>query len=131
VFQTYYQTQILRDNTPAQISWIGSVQSFLLVFIGVLTGPAYDAGYFKAIIWTGSFLVVFGYMMTSLCTRYWQVMLAQGLVVGVGSGCLFVPSAAIIPQYFLKKRALANGISASGSALGNIRFHTTDPWLTS
>lgn len=86
--------------------------------VGVLTGPAYDAGHFTTLIWAGSFLVVFGYMMTSLCSSYWQVMLAQALVVGLGSGCLFIPSVAILPQYFSKRRALANGLAASGSSFG-------------
>ncbi len=120
VFQTFYQTEILKNNTASQISWVGSVQSFLLIAIGVLTGPAYDAGYFKALIWTGSFLVVFGFIMTSFCTSYWQVMLTQGLVIGIGCGCLFIPSVAILPQYFSKRRALANGIAASGSSFGKI-----------
>jgi predicted MFS family arabinose efflux permease len=60
--------------------------------------------------------------MLSLCTQYWQVMLAQGLVVGFGTACLFTLSAIILPQYFLKKRALANGIAASGSSMGKLRL---------
>lgn len=93
--------------------------AFLLVFGGVAAGPLYDYGYLRALVSTGSFLVVLGMMMTSLCTTYWQVMLAQALVVGLGSGCLFVPSIAILPTYFSTKRALAQGIAASGSSLGS------------
>lgn len=122
VFQTYYQTDLLQDHSPSQIAWIGAVQAFILIFVGVLCGPAYDAGYFVLLAWLGSFLVVFGYMMLSLCKEYWQVMLAQGLVVGFGTACLFIPSATILPQYFLKKRALANGIAASGSSMGESCF---------
>ncbi|KAI9713343.1 MAG: hypothetical protein M1828_001436 [Chrysothrix sp. TS-e1954] len=122
VFQTYYQDNLLHSSTPSQISWIGSFQSFLLIAVGVLSGPAYDAGFFKPLLWCGSFLVVFGYFMTSLCKEYWQVMLAQGLVIGVGTGCLFVPSVSILPQYFVKRRALANGIAASGSSFGGVIY---------
>lgn len=84
----------------------------------MLAGPAYDAGHFTALIWAGTLLTVFGYMMTSLCTSYWQVMLAQGLVIGAGSACLFIPSVSVLPQYFVKRRALANGIAASGASFG-------------
>ena len=101
------------------ISWVGSIQAFLLVFVGVVTGPLYDYGYFRVLIGVGSILVVFGMMMTSICHEYWEVMLAQGIVVGLGSGCLFVPSVAILPTYFSTKKALAQGIAASGSSLGN------------
>jgi hypothetical protein len=57
-------------------------------------------------------------MMLSLCDQYWQVMLSQGIVVGVGAGCLFVPSVSILPGYFRRRRALANGVAASGSSAG-------------
>ena len=71
-------------------------------------------------LWLGSFLTVFGLMMTSICIHYWQILLAQGFCVGLGSGCLFVPSMAIVATYFSKKRALATGIAVSGSSIGGI-----------
>ena len=89
--------------------------------IGAVTGPLYDAGYFYYLVGTGSFLVVFGLMMTSLCTEYWQVMLAQAICTGLGCGCIFVPCVAIIPQYFSTRKALALGVAASGSSLGELR----------
>ena len=118
VYQTYYSTGILSSETPSNISWIGSIQAFLLLLVGIATGPIYDAGHFQILIRLGSFLTVFGLMMTSISTEYYQVMLAQGICVGLGSGCLFVPSFAIIPQYFSSRKALATGIAASGSSLG-------------
>lgn len=61
-------------------------------------------------------------MMTSLCTTYWQVIFAQGVTVGLGCGCLFVPCVAILPSYFTTKKALAQGLAASGSSLGGIIY---------
>ncbi|PSK55900.1 Riboflavin transporter MCH5 [Elsinoe australis] len=118
VYQTYYMGNLLQDYSPAAISWIGSVQSFLLGFVGPLMGPIYDAGYFRVLILIGSFMVVFGHMMLSLCTEYWQVFLAQAICVGLGAGCLFVPSVAILSTYFQKRLALATGLSAAGSSFG-------------
>ena len=89
-----------------------------MLLVNVLAGPAFDAGFAKAIMWTGSFLVVFGLMMTSIARQYWQFVLAQGLAVGIGFGLLFLPSVAIIPQYFKEHRALANGIVASSAGVG-------------
>ena len=66
----------------------------------------------------GSFLVVFGMMMTSLCKEYWQLVLAQGIVVGLGNAALFVPSIALLPPYFLKRRALSTGIAITGGNVG-------------
>lgn len=122
VFQTYYHIGFLSDRSPSDISWIGSIQSFLLLVIGVITGPLYDAGYFRALVLTGTTLVVFGFTMTSLCTQYWQVVLAQAICIGLGQGCLFIPSVAIIPQYFTTKKAFATGLASSGSSLGGVIY---------
>ncbi|OAA54526.1 Major facilitator superfamily domain, general substrate transporter [Niveomyces insectorum RCEF 264] len=122
VFQTYYELTLLPNKTPSDIAWVGSLQACLLLVVGVVTGPLFDLGYFNLLLWTGSVLVVFGMMMTSLCTQYWQVMLAQGLVVGIGFGCLFVPSVAIVSTYFTTRKAFATGIAASGSSLGGVLY---------
>ncbi|PQE02909.1 MFS monocarboxylate transporter protein [Rutstroemia sp. NJR-2017a BVV2] len=61
-------------------------------------------------------------MMTSLATEYWQLFLAQGLVVGLGTGCLFLPSVAIVATYFSTKRALATGITAAGGSVGSVIY---------
>ena len=108
--------------SPAKISWIGSIQAFLVQFIGAATGPLYDAGLFKALVVTGSVLVSFGTLMTSLCTHYWQILLAQAFCVGLGAGCLYIPSVALLPQYFTTKRTLVTGIAASGSSLGGVIY---------
>lgn len=70
----------------------------------------------------GSFLTVFGYMMLSLCTELWQVILTQGVCVGIGGACLFIPGVAILPTYFRKRLGLAVGLAASGSSLGGVIY---------
>ncbi|CAD6572258.1 MAG: hypothetical protein ASARMPRED_005210 [Alectoria sarmentosa] len=122
VFQTYYHIGFLSNESPSNISWVGSIQSFLLLIVGVITGPLYDAGYFRALILTGTCLITFGFMMTSLCSQYWQVLLAQAICIGLGQGCLFIPSVAIIPQYFTTKKAFATGLASSGSSLGGVIY---------
>ena len=90
---------------------------------GAIGGPLFDHGYLRALVLAGSILVVFGMLMTSLCTEYWQIVLAQGIVVGIGNGCLFIPCIAVLPTYFLARRSLAIGISATGSSIGKQTLH--------
>jgi len=131
VYQTYYESH--QGWTPSNISWIGSIQAYLLLLVGIGTGPLYDAGYFRVLVFVGTFLVVFGMMMTSIATTYWQIMLAQALCVGIGCGFLFVPSVAIMPTYFSTRKALATGIAAAGSSFSGviypIIFHRLQPRL--
>ena len=60
--------------------------------------------------------------MTSLAKEFWQTMLAQAFCIGIGNGCIFVPSVAILPQYFSTRKALANGVAASGSSMGGLIY---------
>lgn len=120
VFQTYY-TQTL-GHPPSDISWVGSIQIFLLFFIGTFSGRATDAGYFKITLACGALLLCFSIFMTSLCTKYWQLFLAQGLGQGIGCGMMFCPTLALISTYFAKNRGIAIGMVASGSATGGLVF---------
>ncbi|KAF2162939.1 hypothetical protein M409DRAFT_68885 [Zasmidium cellare ATCC 36951] len=122
VFQTYYEVTDLSGKSPSQISWIGSLQGFLLVFVGVLSGPLFDAGYSRVLNLVGNFMVVFGFMMTSLCHEYWQAILAQGVLIGIGCGLLFIPTTGILPQYWVKKRAFASCVAGAGAGVGGLIF---------
>ncbi|KAF9876948.1 MFS monocarboxylate [Colletotrichum karsti] len=120
VYQTYYEQTL--NATPSAISWIGSLQGALLMMVGPISGPLYDAGYFRELLWVGLFLILFGQFMTSLCTTYWQVLLAQGVCIGLGCGLTFLPSTAILSQYFLKRRSFVIGIAATGSPIAGMVF---------
>lgn len=61
-------------------------------------------------------------MMTSLCTKYWQFMLAQGVLMGVAMAFMQLPAFAAVSQYFDKKRAAAFGVVVSGSSIGGVVF---------
>ncbi|KAL4967058.1 major facilitator superfamily domain-containing protein [Aspergillus stella-maris] len=122
VFQTYYESGALFQKPSSDISWIGSIQAFMLLVVGFVTGPIYDRGYLTPLLILGAFGIVFGTMMLSLCKEYWQVLLAQGFCVGMGAGCLFVPCVSILPTYFSSKLGAALGLAVSGSSLGGIIY---------
>lgn len=59
-------------------------------------------------------------MMLSLCDKYWQVMLVQGVLMGIVMGFLQFPAFAAVSQYFDKNRGAALGVVVSGSSIGGI-----------
>jgi MFS family permease len=120
VFQPYYTTALSRP--PSDISWIGSVQIFLLFFVGTLTGRVTDAGYFRAVLLLGSAFQVIGIFTSANATQYWQVFLSQGVCMGLGNGCLFCPTMAVLSTYFAKRRMFAMGVAACGAATGGLVF---------
>lgn len=70
----------------------------------------------------GSVLHVFGLMMASISTTYWQIMLSQGVCSSIGNSLIFQPANSVIPSWFDRKRGAAYGIMTSGSSVGGVVF---------
>ncbi|OJJ43202.1 hypothetical protein ASPZODRAFT_136401 [Penicilliopsis zonata CBS 506.65] len=122
VFQTYYESGELFQASSSNISWIGSLQSCCLLLTGLLSGPVLDRGYLRILLVFGTFFVTFSLMMLSVCRTYWEALICQGVILGIGGGCLFVPAVAVLPMYFRSKLATAMGLAASGSSTGGIIY---------
>ncbi|KAK3343238.1 major facilitator superfamily domain-containing protein [Neurospora tetraspora] len=127
IFQTYYESPSSIFQPPgsvssSNISWIGSIQSFMVLLGGLVSGPLYDRGYLKHLICVGAFGVVFGHMMLSLVSEFWQALLAQGFVVGLGAGMMFTPGVTVLQSYFSTKIGLATGLAAAGSSFGGVVY---------
>ncbi|KAK0652318.1 hypothetical protein B0T16DRAFT_454695 [Cercophora newfieldiana] len=67
----------------------------------------------KTITISGILMVSFGFTLASFCHSIWQLLLTQGLVVGLGMSLLHFPFLAPAPEYFTKHRATAMGIGAA------------------
>ena len=71
---------------------------------------------------TGAILISAGFISASFAHEIWQLFLSQGVLVGFGVGFVSIPSIATLPQWFDKKRSLANGIGSAGSGIGGLIF---------
>lgn len=63
-----------------------------------------------------------GFIAASFATRIWQLHISQGVLIGCGIGFLYIPSLPILSQWFVRRRSLANGVSAAGSGVGGAAF---------
>jgi MFS family permease len=70
----------------------------------------------------GAAMLSGGFISASFASHIWHLYLSQGALVGLGVGFIYVPSMAILPQWFVRSRSLANGISAAGSGIGGLIF---------
>lgn len=76
----------------------------------------------KYVMSAGVVMISGGYIAASFATEIWQLYLTQGVLVGLGIGSLFIPGIAVLPQWFLKRRSLAQGLASSGSGFGGLAF---------
>ncbi|PYH45998.1 MCT family MFS transporter [Aspergillus saccharolyticus JOP 1030-1] len=121
VFEEYYAANQLRNESTSSIAWIGSVCTFLQFAAGGLGGPLFDR-YGAWVIRPAAVVYIVAMMMTSLCSKYWQFMLAQGVLLGTAMAFLQLPAMAATAQYFDKKKAAALGLIISGSSIGGVVF---------
>lgn len=122
LFQNYYETDLLRDMNPSAISWVGTTGSYLLIVTGVISGPLFDLGFYRVMLFGGAAVSTFGCMMLSLSTKYYQILLSQGICMGLGCGVLYVPGLALVSRSFTTRRAVALGIVTCGAPIGGIIY---------
>ncbi|KAG6153167.1 hypothetical protein E4U37_003171 [Claviceps purpurea] len=127
VYQLYYVDTLGMNS--ANISWIGSIQVFIGFLVCAPAGRIADAGYPREVIIVGCFFVIIGSYMTSFCSKYWEIMLAQGICLGIGIGIGSTPAVSITSSYFKKHKSLALSLSGIGTSAGGVIFPTTVQYL--
>ncbi|KAF9445481.1 MFS general substrate transporter [Macrolepiota fuliginosa MF-IS2] len=120
VYQDYYTRIYMAEHSASAISWIGGIESLLMIAGGLVCGRLYDRGYCMFLLYGGTFVTSLSLFMLAFVkpNQYFGALLCQGLGVGLGGGMAYVPSLAIVSQYFEKRRAMAMSIVTAGVSLG-------------
>ncbi|KAM5462374.1 hypothetical protein MauCBS54593_008039 [Microsporum audouinii] len=122
LFQAEYETNQLKKYSPSTVSWITSMEFFFMLFMSPLAGRMFDNYGPRLPVAIGTFMHVFGLMMTSLSKEYYQFALSQSVCSGIGASLIFTPCMTAPMTYFRKKRAIAGGLTIAGSSLGGVIF---------
>ncbi|KAL7909718.1 major facilitator superfamily domain-containing protein [Trichoderma velutinum] len=118
-FQARYESEWTWLSTST-ITWIGSIQLFILFLGGAVVGPIFDKYGSRALMFSGTAVCLLSFICSSFATQFYQYLLAQGILFGVGNALLFYPATGAISEWFNHKRGLALGIALSGSSVGGI-----------
>lgn len=92
----------------------------------MLFGAATPAGFLndkfgpRVPVAIGAVCEIVAIFMTSLCRKYYQFFLAQGVLLGLSFAFISVPAASIAPLFFPRNRGVAQGIVIAGSSLGGV-----------
>lgn len=143
-FQSYYLQHLIPNANQLQLNLVGSTQSFVVLLLSFVVGRVLDAGHARQLVACGGLLTTLGMFLLSVTGgkgrgqgRYGLIWLTQGFIVGVGMSCFFVSSSqseymlsssalclldpndsVVAATWFVKRKAIAIGIVASGASIG-------------
>ncbi|KAF5350404.1 hypothetical protein D9758_012484 [Tetrapyrgos nigripes] len=123
ITQDFYTREYLTNTPESAVSWVGSINAFLSISFGIVSGRLYDMGHFYTLLYFGSCLTSLSLFLLSLCqpNHFYQILLTQGIGAGLGSGITYVPTISVVSHDFSgKDRLLAMTVVASGSSLGAV-----------
>jgi predicted MFS family arabinose efflux permease len=113
---------VFRDATPWDFAFIGGFNFSIAMLVAPLVTVLTRKYGMHVVMLTGALLECGGFIAASFASRIWHLHISQGILVGCGIGFIYVPSVAVLSQWFSTKRSLANGISAAGSGVGGAAF---------
>lgn len=121
IFQDLYIQEIYAGQTDSfRVSFVGTLGSACIISTGLLVAPIVQRFGFRITMAIGTVLCPLGLILASFANELWQVYLSQGLLYGIGGALVFSPSISLSPQWFVKHRSLATGISVCGSGIGGL-----------
>lgn len=123
VYLSYYiDNDVFPGATQQDFAWIAGLIVFLAQFFAPFAVISERLIGFKTTMSIACVFHFVGYLLASFATKLWHLFVCQGVIVGISYSFLFVPACSIIPNWFLKKRAIASGILCSGTGLGGMVY---------
>lgn len=117
------------DASLGATALVYALPSFVLFTLGVFTGPFADRHGPRRMVLAGAALTGTGLLVTARAPNLAVAIVAYGLGLGLGMACFLVPMTACIGGWFVRRRAVAQGLSASGAGLGSFLVVPLSRWL--
>lgn len=119
------RTERYPDASELEFALVGGFNfAFAMIAAPFVTELTHRFGKFITMA-IGIALQTSGYIAAGFVSHIWQLIITQGVLVGLGIGFIYVPSLPILSQWFEGRRSLANGIASAGSGFGGALFAWT------
>ncbi|KAL6241341.1 hypothetical protein RBB50_011814 [Rhinocladiella similis] len=123
VYLSYYLTiDAFPEARPLDYAFIGGLNFGIAMLSAPLITRLVRSYGIRLPMMVGAAMFGGGFIAASFASHIWHLYLSQGALVGLGVGFVYVPSIAVLSQWFARRRSLANGISAAGSGIGGLIF---------
>ncbi|KAM4771478.1 monocarboxylate transporter 14 [Rhinophrynus dorsalis] len=99
-------------------AWISSLSMGITLIVGPFIGLFINTCGCRKTAMIGGFLTSLGWVLSAFATNVHFLFFTFGVTAGVGSGMVYLPAVVMVGQYFQKRRALAQGLSTTGTGFG-------------
>lgn len=124
VFLAYYLSHsTFPGSTYLDFAFVGGLSIGVALLVAPIATNTTRLFGTKVTLSIGVVLETIALITAGSANKIWQLFLSQGVCFGLGMGFLFVGSVGLAPQWFDKKRSLANGICAAGSGIGALTWN--------
>ncbi|XP_072312954.1 monocarboxylate transporter 6 [Eucyclogobius newberryi] len=114
----YTDLQIEFHATNSETSWVPSIMTSVLHAGGPLCSVLVEKLGCRATVMLGGVLSGLGMAASSFTQSIAGLYITAGVVTGLGFCFSFQPAVTILGHYFVRRRAFANAMSSTGTALG-------------
>lgn len=105
-------------ESKALTSFIGALLIGCTLLCGPFAGGLLNKFNARVVVIAGSLIAAFGFFASTFAPNIFLHLVFYGFIGGVGFSLIYLPGIVVVSQYFEAKRALATGISVSGSGFG-------------
>ncbi|XP_040923427.1 monocarboxylate transporter 6 [Toxotes jaculatrix] len=116
IFYTDLQNEFLASNS--ETSWVPSIMTSVLHAGGPFCSVLVERFGCRATVMLGGVLSGLGMAASSFTQSIIQLYITAGVITGLGFCFSFQPAVTILGHYFVRRRAFANAMSSTGTALG-------------
>ncbi|KAI7803729.1 monocarboxylate transporter 6 [Triplophysa rosa] len=116
IFYKDLQNDFQASNT--ETSWVPAIMMAVLHAGGPICSVLVECCGCRATIIIGGFLSGLGMAASSFARTMVELYITAGIITGMGFSLSFQPSITMVGQYFVHRRAFANALSSTGTALG-------------
>ncbi|KAI8499203.1 hypothetical protein Bbelb_229670 [Branchiostoma belcheri] len=108
--------------SSAKTAWISSILTSVTLLLSPVGIALASTIGFRPTIMLGGVLSAAGYIISRFATRMFHLYLGIGCLSGLGYALSVSSALAIVGQYFTKRRAMANSLTAVGVSVASMAF---------
>ncbi|XP_053160622.1 monocarboxylate transporter 14 isoform X2 [Hemicordylus capensis] len=99
-------------------AWVSSLSMGITLIVGPFIGLFINTCGCRKTAITGGILNALGWILSSYASNVHYLFVTFGVTAGIGSGMVYLPAVVMVSEYFQKRRALAQGLSTTGTGFG-------------